>query len=124
MEAINKNDIYFLVALNASEESSIVQLQEDLCRWAYEESDVLEVLSSLVKEGILLFSEYSMDNCEDYTAKESLQFAQEWNAIKSNSLVLFLTDKGLSRWGEDDWGITIKRARYLMFSNQQRVPNA
>ncbi len=124
MEAIIKNDIFFLVALNASEESSIIQLQEDLYRWTFNESDVEEVISTLIEEGVLLFSEYSMDNFGDYTAKNSLQVAQKWKSLESNSLILFLTEKGWSRWDEDDWGITTKRARYLMFSNQQRVPNA
>lgn len=124
MEAIRKNDIYFLVALNASEESSIVQLQEDICRWSFNENDVVEVISTLIVEGVLLFSEFSMDKYEVYTTKGSHQFAQEWKSLKSNSLIIFLTDRGWSRWDEDDWGITTERARYLMFSNQQRIQNA
>lgn len=124
MESIDKNDIYFLVALNGSEESSIVELQEDLSRWTYTESDVVEVISSLIQDGVLLFSEYSEDSFQDHIAEESLRLAREWKSVKSNSLILFLTDTGWSRWDEDDWGITTERARYLMFSNQQRVPSA
>lgn len=118
MEIIIEQEAYFLVALNASEESSLLELRRDFERWDISSIDVTTVLKSLVNDGIILLSEREGNNFNDYSAKESLKIVEAWNTSESWNTILYLTEAGCWRWEVEDWGITTKRAEHLVFSNK------
>ncbi len=118
MEKITKQDAFFLIALNASEESSIVELKRDFLKWEHDSIDVAEAISVLIEDGTILFAEREGDLYKDYSIPESIEIAESWESNESWNTVLFLTESGESRWKTDDWGISTDRARHLMFSKQ------
>jgi hypothetical protein len=118
METITEQDAYFLVALNASEESSVVELKWDFEKWDYGSIDVGKIIRSLISDGTILMSEREGDSYKDYSITESCEIAKKWSERESLNTIIFLTEAGESRWKSDDWGITSERAKYLMFSKQ------
>ena len=120
MEIINAQDVLFLVALNASEESSLVELRQDIERWDFSKVDITNILLSLIEDGTILLSKRIDVSFSDYSRDDSLKIASSWSTDCSNEIVLYLTDSGYKRWEVDDWGISTKRAHYLMFTNQNK----
>ena len=118
METITEQDVYFLVALNASEESSVVELKWDFDKWDYGSIDIRTIIKSLISDGTILMSERENDSYKDYSITESCEIAEIWNKTESMNTIIFLTEAGESRWKTDDWGITPERAKCLMFSKQ------
>ncbi len=116
METITKNEVKFLVALNASEESSIKELFDDLGRWDYSLTDVSEIIEGLLLDGTLGLYRRSASSIQGIPLEQAINTVRKLN--RENDVFLFLTAPGFQRWEVDDWGITTKRARYLMFSNQ------
>ena len=121
METITEQDAYFLVALNASEEASIVELKWDFAKWDHASIDVAQVIEALIADGTILFTERDGDIYRDYSVSESYEIAKSWKVNESMNTVLFLTEAGESRWKTDDWGISSERAKHLMFYNQGKV---
>ncbi len=115
MEPITENDIRFLIALNASEESSLAELRLDLRRWDHTAIDVTDILRKLIRDGVILLTERRAVSFTDYSASESVDLATS----DSSDTILFLTEQGYRRWEKDDWCITTERARHLMFSQQR-----
>jgi hypothetical protein len=118
MDSLSLPDIHYLIALNASEESELIELARDFERWTCEKTEVLSVLKSLIQDDTLLISKPVDSAFDDLEKPEALALTHAWDTIRRNDLVLCLTDKGIKRWESDDWGITRERARYLMFSSQ------
>jgi len=121
METITEQDAYFLVALNASEESSVVELKWDFEKWDIGSIEVAKIIESLISDGTILVSEREGNSYKDYSVLESNAFADSWNKTESMNTIIFLTEAGESRWETDDWGITSERAKYLVFSKQGGV---
>jgi len=124
METISESEVFFLVALSASEESSLKELRWDLEKWNCDNIDVTKVIKSLINDGTLLLTERIEDDFHDYSKNKSIELSETWATTESMNTVLYLTEAGYSRWETDDWGITTKRAQHLMFGgngNVQRV---
>lgn len=128
MEALTQADVRFLLALNASEESYFVDVRRDLNAWGVGETNAVGLLQELIRAGWILLCEKTLDGFTDFTMAESLITAAAWDACSTSSVILYLTEAGYAQWEVDDWGISTKRARQLMFSNPgtgtTRVPGA
>tara|TARA_B100000446_G_scaffold39961_1_gene35605 strand:+ start:7472 stop:7855 length:384 start_codon:yes stop_codon:yes gene_type:complete len=122
MESISHQDIHFLIALSASEESILQEIVWEFERWECQKEDVLVILNSLVKDGtVLLCKPIANSDFLDLTKEETLQAISTWDGLFRKDLMLFLTESGEKRWEVDDWGISTKRARHLMFSNSGNI---
>ncbi|WP_445364949.1 hypothetical protein ACJJJB_11530 [Microbulbifer sp. ANSA001] len=121
MKIITEQDAYFLVALNASEESSLIELKWEFEKWDHGSIDVTNIIESLINDGTILLSERDGDSFSDYSISGALVKAETWSNSESWSTILFLTEAGDRRWEIDDWGITTKRAKHLLFSNKGSV---
>ena len=121
MEPISKNDISYLVVVNASEESRLWELIQDFGKRGCKNEDVLEVVRGLINDGTVLLTKPRINDFEDLTVSESLTAISSWEKLETNDIALYLTEKGEERWETDDWGITSERAGHLMFSNNNSV---
>jgi len=120
MESITERDACFLIVLNASEESTLLELKWDLENWDHRSIDIVQILGELIEDGIVLFTDRDGDTYRDFSIFDSREIAKAWNNADSMNIVLFLTETGMLQWQTNDWGITSERARYLMFSNQNK----
>ena len=118
MENLDSNDISFLVALLASEESNVNGLKNELEPWGCNQNQVLPILTSLISDGTIGVTKSDNDEFIDFETKKSLNLLNNWQEFIHSEYQLYLTDEGYKRWDTDDWGITTKRAQYLMFSNK------
>ncbi len=121
METISENEAIFLVAMNASEDSSLMELRWELENWTCEGFNVTNVIKSLINDGTILLSERQEEGFINYTLEESLMLSELWASSESWNTILYLTEGGYRRWKTYDWGITTKRARHLMYSNQGSI---
>ncbi len=122
MDHLEANEIAFLIALNASEESSINDLKQEFSCWSVDVSIVAELIRQQISEGLVLFMKRSLDEVSDCTKEQSRDIASKWSELDSDAIALFLTDEGWLRWENDGWGVSEVRAKYLIFFNPQRVP--
>ncbi|MBQ4852991.1 hypothetical protein [Pseudoalteromonas sp. MMG012] len=118
MEELASNELQFLVALLASEESEVNELKTEFDARGVEGEKVQVVLSGLISDGTIGVTKYQNEEFHDYEKNESLSLVKNWEDFVLTQLQIFLTDEGYKRWEIDDWGITTKRAVSLMFSNQ------
>ncbi|MGJ8663110.1 MAG: hypothetical protein ACSHWU_05630 [Marinicella sp.] len=118
MEELAANELQFLVALLASEESEVNELKTEFDARGVEGERVQVVLSGLISDGTIGVTKYHNEEFHDYEKSKSLSLVENWKDFVLTQLQIFLTDEGYKRWETDDWGITTKRARSLMFSNQ------
>jgi hypothetical protein len=120
MESISEQDISYLIALTASEESKLIEIQWEFEKWECDKTLVLERLKQLIVDGTILLSKPVGDSFNDLNKEQSLLACAAWKSLQRNDLILFLTSYGNKRWETDDWSITTTRAKHLMFSNQNR----
>ena len=120
-EQISQNEIDFLLFTLASEESILVELHWEFEKWGCEKNDVTTSLSKHIKNGFLLISKPNVESFYDLSIESSLEFASNWEKLNTNEYILFLTENGEKQWEKDDFGITTKRAKRLMFSNQAKI---
>ena len=118
MESISEQDISYLIALTASEESKLIEIQWEFEKWDCDKVFVLTLLKKLIVDGTILLSKTVSDKLNDLDKEQSLVVCATWESLQRNDLILFFTKSGNERWETDDWGITTKRAKHLMFSNQ------
>jgi hypothetical protein len=118
MESLSTQDIHYLMALNASEESDLIEVARDFERWVCEKSEVLSILRGLIEDDTILVSKLVDMELEDLEKPEALALTNAWDRIRRNDLVLCLSESGIKRWETYDWGITRERARYLMLGQQ------
>jgi len=118
MEHLDSSDIYFLVALLASEESNVNGLKTELEPWGCNQAQVLPILTNLISDGTIGITKSENDESIDFETKESLNLLSNWQEFIHSGYQIYLTDEGYKRWNTDDWGITTKQAQYLMFSNK------
>ena len=118
MTQINSNDLHFLVALLASEESLVSELETDLAQRDCERQNILDVLIGLVSDGTVGITKAVAEDYHDFEQHESLALCTNWSVLVNSKYQLYLTEKGWERWEVDDWGITTERAHKLMFSNE------
>ncbi|MBQ4880291.1 hypothetical protein J8M21_24115 [Pseudoalteromonas luteoviolacea] len=117
MEELASNEIQFLVACLASEESNVNELKTEFDARGVKEKRVQDILKRLISDGTIGITKYHNEEFHDYSKRESLDFVENWNNFVLAPLQIYLTDEGYKRWETDNWGITAKRARSLMFSN-------
>ena len=120
-EKITPNEIEFLLVTAASEDSLLVEIHWGFEKWDCEQSDVLIVLSNLIRRGYVLVSKPDGNEFSDLASEPSLEFAKAWKNLDTKEFIIFLTEDGEQYWNKEDFGITTKRARYLMFSNQVKL---
>ena len=120
MESISEQDINYLIALTASEESKLIEIQWEFEKWDCDKEVVLALLKKLIADATILLSKPVGDTFNDLDKEQSLSVCETWKSLQRNDLILFFTNLGDDRWKTDDWGITTKRARHLMFSNINR----
>lgn len=121
MDQLTSNDIHFLVALLASEESAVHELETEFAARGVEQENVQSILRGLIVDGTIGVTKLQGESFHDYKKDECLELIEDWNSFVQTKLQIFLTDEGYHRWDVDDWGITTERARYLIFSNQGQV---
>jgi hypothetical protein len=121
MEKISEQDIQFLIALAASEEAMLVEIVWEFEKWECGNEVVLKLLSGLIEDETILIYRHEAGETFDYSKSESLSLVSDWSSLDRKDHMLYLTDKGGKRWEMDDWGITTKRARHLMFTNNGKV---
>lgn len=121
MDQLTSNDIHFLVALHASEESAVHELKTEFAARGVEQENVQSILRGLIVDGTISVTKLQGEIFHDFKKDESLKLIENWNSFIQTKLQIFLTDEGYQRWDVDDWGITTERARYLMFSDQGQV---
>ncbi|QPB83501.1 hypothetical protein CWC22_011080 [Pseudoalteromonas rubra] len=117
MEKLTSNELQFLVALLASEESAVNELKTEFDARGVKDMRVQAVLQGLISDGTVGLTKFQNEEYHDYSKRESLGLVENWASFVLSPLQLFLTDEGYKRWETDDWGMTTKRARSLMFSN-------
>ncbi len=115
MESISENDIKYIIAINASEESTLIELPLDFKKWDCEESVVLNILIKLIEDGLILFSKPVGNEFEDFNKRESIGFCANWESLNRRDIIIFFTEIGDDLWMNDDWGISRKRAHELLF---------
>lgn len=116
MESISKQDISYLIAVNASEQSRLNEIVIEFEKWECKQEDCLKILQDLICDGTIELTRPVGDSFEDLGKEKSLSKVKTWNMLKTCEFIMFLTEKGEKRWESDDWGITEKRARHLLFS--------
>jgi hypothetical protein len=121
MESLSICDVRFLIALHASEESSLVELRNELAGWDAEGLDVARLLHELIDGGFVLMAKITLQASTDFSISQSLELASRWETTESIAERLFLTETGFLRWEADDWGISTERARHLMFPGKGGV---
>ncbi len=116
MESISQNDINFLLVLNASEESILSELALEFRRWNCDTDVILQRLKELIKDETIGISRREGSTFGDLPMSEAIEAIKTWNFVQESSLMMFLTEAGKTRWKTYDWGISTKRAKYLMFT--------
>jgi len=117
MEELTLNEVHFLIALLASEEAPVQELETDLAQRHVKSDTIQNVLKSLIEDGTVGVTKLVNEAFYDYQKDESLLFICNWKLFIESPFQLFLTDAGYKRWEVDDWGITTIRAQELMFSS-------
>ena len=118
MTELSLNDIHFLVALLASEEAPVTELKSEFDAWGVKAEIIQEVLAGLMNDGTIGITNLVEKEFKDFSLGEGLALTRNWLKFVASSYQLFLTDSGFTRWDEDDWGITTRRAKFLVFSNK------
>ncbi len=118
MESLTSNDIHFFVALMASEDSSALELETEFKPWKVKREQVQKILAGLIRDGTIGVTELKDDVFTDFSTDDALSIIKDWYTFVGSPFQIFLTDPGYKRWETDDWGITTKRAHFLMFSNK------
>jgi len=118
MGELNSHEIYYLVALLASEEAPVIELKTQFSLSAVCDESIQRVLTELVSDGIVGVMASSIGSTKDMSLDESLCLIEKWQEFIYLSYRLFLTEAGYSRWETGDWGVSEKRAFYLAFSNK------
>ncbi|WP_338517238.1 hypothetical protein [Alteromonas gracilis] len=118
MEELTLNEIQFLVALLASEEANVQELEVDMFRRNVQPSLVQYVLKGLIEDGAVGITRLVGEEFHDFEKDDALTLICNWKQFVQLPLQLFLTDTGYKRWEVDDWGITTSRAMQLVFSNK------
>ena len=116
-KTLTKNELSFLVTLNASEEASITELLSELEDWTTQPHQLKEVLREFVVAKEIGLSRRTSSGCENLTAVETDELLATFTTVDDPDYFLFLTAAGFSRWEIEDWGITTKRSRFLMFAS-------
>ena len=117
MEELTLNEVHFLIALLASEEAPVQELETDLSQRHVKSDTIQNVLKSLIEDGTVGVTKFENEAFYDFQKDESLLFICNWKLFVESPFQLFLTDAGYERWEVDDWGITTLRAQELMFSS-------
>jgi hypothetical protein len=117
MEELTSNELHFLVALLASEEAPVQELETDLAQRHVKYDKIQNVLKSLIEDGTVGVTKLENEAFYDFQKDESLLFICNWKLFIQSPCLLFLTDAGYKRWEVHDWGITTIRAQELKFSN-------
>ena len=119
-----QNEIEYLVSVWASEESVLHEVCVESKQRGIEISLIQDVLIEFLKlEEIGIHAnlvEYSREQCmEEFSSLESYDSYTEPS--------LFLTEKGWNRYDTDTWGISVARAKEILFDSQSsaitRIPN-
>ncbi|MDO6420855.1 hypothetical protein [Saccharophagus degradans] len=118
MEELNSCEIYYLVALLASEEAPVIELKTQFSFAAVCDESIQRVLTELVSDGTVGIMASSLNGTKELSIDASLCLIENWQVFIYLSYRLFLTEAGLFRWETDDWGVSEKRASYLVFSSR------
>jgi len=121
MESISDQDIQYLIAVLASEESMLIDIVLEFEKWDCNDISVLCILKGLIEDDIILVSKYSGKEFEVLTKEDAVISVSSWDKLRCKDLMLYLTKYGESRWDHDDWGISTERAHHLMFSNNGTI---
>ncbi|MCH8141448.1 MAG: hypothetical protein IH908_07620 [Proteobacteria bacterium] len=119
-KTLTKNELSFLVNLNASEEAGITELLSELEDWTIQPHQLKEVLREFVLAKEIGLSRRTSSGFENLNADETDELLATFTTVDDPGYFLFLTAAGFSRWEIEDWGITAKRSRFLMFASDPR----
>ena len=124
MEKLTTKDIHFLIALTASEEGMLVEIVREFDKWICDKEEVLNILSSFVKDDSILIYKLENEETIDLSKEQSLSRINKWSSLDCEDHMFYLTKKGERRWETEDWGISTQRAHRLMFRTKSIEKNA
>ena len=117
---LDLGDLRFLIATFAREESSLGEIVSSLGVWEFEKGDAIAVLEQFLElRQIVVFEENDgqpRDMDTDMSRSTLVRlFDRSQNWLQPQ---LGLTELGWKRYENDDFGISERRARFLLFSDR------
>lgn len=109
------NDIRYLIAVLASEEAFLKELISESQKRNISLALIKELLQGLIQEGIVGLMSLNRETLEDTAQSQCLEIANNLDQVINKKLQLHLTEIGSIRFNEDSWGISVNRARELIF---------
>lgn len=115
---LSSGDLQFLLAAYASEESPLSDIVSCLSVWDYEKEDAITTMLDFLRLEELGVAKIEASEILDLEHENALaEIKALYEQTNRVSPIAFLTDKGWNRYEVDDWGISTKRARFLLFSD-------
>ena len=114
--ALTRNELSFLLTLNASERADITELLAELADWDFQRHQLEEVLRDLVVADEIGLSKRTLSGDRVLTAEETDALLATFPKVDDPGYFLFLTDAGISKWKIENWDITESRAQAIMFA--------
>ena len=109
------NDIRYLIAVLASEEAFLKEVLSESRKRNISSSLLKERLQGLIQEGIVGLMFLNRETLEDASQSECLEIANNLDQVKKEKFQLHLTEFGSIRFNEDGWGVSVNRAREILF---------
>jgi len=113
---LTRNELSFLLTLNASEQADITELLAELADWGFQQYQLEEVLRDLVVAEEIGLSKRTLSGDRVLTAEETDALLATFTKLDDPGYFLFLTDAGISKWKVENWDITESRAQAIMFA--------
>ena len=97
----------------------MTELKSKFDAWGVKTEIIQEILVGLIKDGTVGVTDLVDEEFKDFLLEENLVLTGNWIKFVVSPYQLFLTDSGCKRWDVDDWGITTRRAKFLIFLNKE-----
>ena len=121
---LTKEELSFLLALNASEQASIRDLHAELEDWDFQPHHLEESLRDFVAAKEISLSRQTSSDFRALTTEEADELLDTFTAADDPDYFLSLTEAGVSKWELEDWDITPRRVQSIMFAPHPRgVPS-
>lgn len=117
---LSRRDLTYLIMTYAREESGFGEVVSSLSVWDFDEIDVLAILRELLgSKDIFIFEEVEGDEARKFDEIEARKAIERiFNEHEWLWPQVGLTHRGWERYQKGDFGLTPKRAQYLLFSDQ------
>ncbi len=117
---LTKKELSFLLALNASERASIRDLLAELEDWDFQPHQLEESLRDFVAAKEISLSRQTSSDFRALTTEETNELLDTFATVDDSDYFRSLTEAGFSKWELEDWDITPRRVRSIMFAPHPR----